>query len=269
MNPSDNGIDGEPTRLKRYERRVEWPLAAVALLFLAIYSVEVLAQPHGVARTVLEAAALATYGVFALDYLWRLFLAQPRLKWFLRHLFDLLIIALPFLRPLRLLSLAVVIRTLQRAIGHTVRSTVILYTAFGAAVIVYGSSLAILDAERNSPCTSTMRLAGDCSKITNFGDALWWSFTTVTTVGYGDTVPKSVEGRFVAVALMVAGVSLLGVVTATLASWIVERVAQEDTASKAATAAQIDELRDEIRKLAEAVRDPAYGEGRRGHVDQD
>ena len=74
---------------------------------------------------------------------------------------------------------------------------------------------------------------------------------------------------------MVAGVSLLGVVTATLASWIVERVAEEDTASQAATAAHIEELRDEIRKLAESLigdrrravdGDAAYGEPTdRGH----
>jgi voltage-gated potassium channel len=83
------------------------------------------------------------------------------------------------------------------------------------------------------------------------------------TVGYGDIYPVTGDGRFVAVALMVGGVSLLGVVTATLASWIVQRVAEEDTASAAASAAQIEELRDEIRKLTETMTgraDHAYGE---------
>ncbi len=97
---------------------------------------------------------------------------------------------------------------------------------------------------------------------------MWWSITTITTVGYGDIYPVTGAGRFVAVALMVGGVSLLGVVTATLASWIVQRVAEEDTAGAAATAAQIDELRDEIRKLTETVTGRAghaYGEG----VDRD
>ncbi|MCW2592043.1 MAG: ion transporter [Mycobacterium sp.] len=58
---------------------------------------------------------------------------------------------------------------------------------------------------------------------------------------------------FGAVALMIAGVSLLGVVTATLASWIVESVAAEDTEGQAATAAQLDELREEVRKLTESL----------------
>jgi voltage-gated potassium channel len=54
-------------------------------------------------------------------------------------------------------------------------------------------------------------------------------------------------------------------VTATLASWIVQRVADEDTANEAATRAQIEELREEIRRLSNLVtdgREPAYGEGR-------
>ncbi|HEX7430337.1 MAG TPA: potassium channel family protein, partial [Mycobacterium sp.] len=87
-----------------------------------------------------------------------------------------------------------------------------------------------------------------------FGDALWWAMTTVTTVGYGDLKIVTGEGRMIAVALMMGGISLLAVVTATLASWIVQRVSEEETAAEAATAAHIDELRDEIRRLAELVR---------------
>jgi voltage-gated potassium channel len=48
---------------------------------------------------------------------------------------------------------------------------------------------------------------------------------------------------------MIGGISLVGSITATLASWIVQRVAEEDTLSQTATAAQVDELRDEIRNL--------------------
>ena len=61
-------------------------------------------------------------------------------------------------------------------------------------------------------------------------------------------------GRVVAVALMLAGISLVGIVTATLASWIVQRVAEEDTA---ATTAHIEELRAEIRQLAKSGTDSA------------
>jgi voltage-gated potassium channel len=183
----------------------------VALLFLALYSVQVLARPHGGAADLVQVAMFATYFVFIADYLARLYLADPRWRWFIRHLFDLAIIVLPFLRPLRLLSLAVVIDVLQRAIGDNIRGRVMIYTAVGVLVMVYPASLAILDLERAQPHSS----------INDFGDAVWWSITTITTVGYGDSYPVTGAGRFVAVALMVGGVSLLGVVTATLASWIV------------------------------------------------
>ena len=66
----------------------------------------------------------------------------------------------------------------------------------------------------------------------------------------------------IAVALMLGGISLLGAVTATLASWIVQRVSEEEIAAEAATAAHIDELRDEVRRLAELVR--KHHEGRDG-----
>jgi voltage-gated potassium channel len=107
--------------------------------------------------------------------------------------------------------------------------------------------LAVLDVERHAPH----------AQITSFGDAVWWAVSTVTTVGYGDLTPVTLSGRLIAVALMIAGISLLGVVTATLASWIVEKVAEEDTANQAATAAHIEELREEIRKMRDAMRSDA------------
>jgi voltage-gated potassium channel len=233
------------TRLERYELRTEWPLVAVALAFLAMYSVRVLAQPAGDAERAIEYALWATFSVFIADYVVRLWLAQPRGPYFLKHLWELPILLLPFLRPLRLLSLAVVINALQRAVGHTIRGRVIVYTACGAVAIVYAASLAILDVEGNHPAKN--------SEIDTLGDALWWAMTTVTTVGYGDLRPVSAEGRLVAAALMIAGITLLGSITATLASWIVQRVGEEDTAHQAATAAQIHELREEIRLLAQSL----------------
>ena len=235
------------SRLERFEQRTEWPLAAVAILFLGLYSVQVLARPHGYGADALRAALFGLYLVFVADYLARLYLADPRGRWFWHHLFELAIVVLPFLRPLRLLSLAVVIKVLQRAVGDTIRGRVIVYTACGAVLIVYAASLAILEIERPHPD----------SRITTFGDAVWWSITTVTTVGYGDLSPVTGTGRVVAVALMIGGISLVGIVTATLASWIVQRVAEEDTANQAATIAHIEELRAEIRQLAKSGIDSA------------
>lgn len=232
------------TRLERYERRTNWPLAGVALTFLGLYSVRVLAQLRGGAAEAIEDALIAVYCVFVVDYLARLRLAEPRGKWFLRHLWELPVILLPFLRPLRLLSVVVIVKTLEQALGHTIRGRVILYTICGAVVIVYAGSLAVLEAERGQPGAD----------INSLGDALWWAMTTVTTVGYGDLQIVTGRGRLVAVALMIGGITLLGLVTATLASWIVERVGEEEIAAEAATVAHIDELLEEVRRLEETVK---------------
>jgi voltage-gated potassium channel len=231
-------------KLDRYEKKAEWPLAAVAVVFLASYSIEVLAQPRGSARDAVLMVGAIAYLVFGIDYVARLSLAPRRWRWFVRHLFDLAIVTLPLLRPLRLLRLVILIGALNRAVGDAIRGRVIMYTISGATLLIYVSSLAILDAERSAPH----------SMIKNFGDALWWAIATVTTIGYGDLAPVTPTGRVVAVGLMVGGISLVGAVTATLSSWLIQRVAEEDTEKQAATAAHIDELRTEIRLLAEELR---------------
>jgi voltage-gated potassium channel len=230
-------------RLERWQSHTEWPLATVAVIFLGAYSVRVLAEPQGRMETALQLIIWISWAVFLVDYVARLYLATNRARWFVRHLLDLAVVALPLLRHLRLLRLVVLIAALQKAIGGAIRGRVVVYTACSVVLLVYVASLAILDTERYEPD----------SKITTFGDALWWSVTTITTVGYGDLSPVTGIGRIIAVTLMIGGISLVGVVTATLASWIVQRVAEEDTAMQAATAAQIDVLRTDLERQVETL----------------
>jgi voltage-gated potassium channel len=238
------------TRLELWEAKLEWPLAVIAVAFLIDYSITVLARPHGPTADVLEAIMVVLYLVFVVDYFARLILAPDRRQWFLRHLLDLAVVALPFLRPLRVLRLIVLFGAMQRVVGQAVRGRVIAYTGACAVLLVYVSSLAILDVERSDPA----------SPINNFGDALWWSISTITSVGYGDLAPVTLAGRLIAVLLMLGGISLIGVITATVASWIVQRVTEEEVAHQAATEAHIDQLRDEIIRLRERMdREPISG----------
>ncbi len=227
----------------RWQQLTEWPLAIVAAIFLATYAWEVIADLQGPEALVAEVIIWATWGVFLLDYVVNLSLARERWRWFYTHVFDLAIVVLPMLRPLRLLRLVTILAVLQKTAGSAFRGRVSIYVAGAASLLVFTAALAVLDSERHAPGAT----------ITTFGNALWWSFVTITTVGYGDFIPITETGRLIAVGLMVGGIAMLGVVTATLASWIVERVTFTEDHARAATRGQIRELSAQISQLQDLL----------------
>jgi voltage-gated potassium channel len=152
------------------------------------------------------------WGAFALDLLMGLVTATNRKQFIIKHPLDIAAVLLPFLRPLRLLRvISFGGLALQKvAIGRQFAITVKVFIA--SIFIAYISAVQITISER----------AIEGSNIKNFGDGLWWAITTVTTVGYGDRYPTSAEGKFLAVGLMVVGISLMGVITASVAAWFVK-----------------------------------------------
>ncbi|MFP3460278.1 ion channel [Arthrobacter globiformis] len=240
---------------QRYRDLAEWPLMGTAIVFLAAYAWQVIGRMEGRGAEWLEATLWITWGIFALDYAVNLWLAEDRGRWFLRNLHELLIVALPFFRPLRLLRLVTLLSVLHRTVGETLRGRVVTYVAASAALLVFVGALAVLDVEQS---------ASD-AKILTFGDAVWWAVATITTVGYGDMYPVTPLGRMVAAALMMSGIAVLGVVTASIASWLVQRV-EETTVAAAESAEQpvlteVGELAAEVaalrREIAELRRNPA------------
>lgn len=224
---------------QRWQQVSEWPLMAAAVAFLGAYAWTVLGPPVGASAQFAGVIMWVTWVVFAGDFVVRLGLAPRPGRWLLRHLHELAMVVLPMFRPLRLLRLVTLLGVLQRSAGAAVRGRVVLYAAGSTLMLLIISSLAMLDAERGAPGAS----------IETYPQALWWSTVTVTTVGYGDFSPVTITGRAIAVALMVAGIALLGVITATLASWLVERVGEQDEANQAATRAQVADLAAEIAAL--------------------
>lgn len=224
----------------------------VAVVFLAAYAIPILAPqlPPGI-KYACEALTWVTWALFVTDLVVRVALAENRASYLTKHWYDLLIIALPLLRPLRLLQLVPLLTTLNQRAQTRLHGRVAIYIAGGASTMAFCAALAVLDVERGSPDAN----------IVTFGDAIWWSMVTMTTVGYGDHYPTTGLGRVVAVALMVAGIALLGSVTATLASWLVDTVAEEQEKGEA-TAAQVASLEAKIDALTHLVEAGDRGEGR-------
>jgi voltage-gated potassium channel len=234
----------EQVRIARWDRRVEWPLAGAALAFLLAYAWPIL-DPGLPARwkTVCDWVVILTWVLFGVDFLVRLLLADRRWLYWWRHLPYFAMVVLPVLRPLQLLRLVMLLRALNRRASNALRGRIAIYVAAATLLLVFTGALAELDAERGHAGTT----------IKSYGDALWWGITTITTVGYGDTRPVTTEGRFVAAGLMIGGIALLGTVTASIASWLVERVEETEESAQAQTAGDLSALQAELRQLRQLV----------------
>ncbi|MDY7088530.1 MAG: ion channel [Actinomycetota bacterium] len=231
-----------PDRLVRWERASGLPLTALSVAFLAVYALPVLMPDlPGPLRRACEIANIAIWAVFGLEYLIRLGLSRSKPHFFRTHWFDLVVLVLPLLRPLRALRLITALKVLNRRTEALTRGRLAVYVAATTILITVVGALAALDAERGAPDSS----------ISTYPEALWWAVVTITTVGYGDYSPVTVEGRLVALTMMIGGIGLIGFVTGSLASWIVERIAADETSGNetAVTRSDLAGLRDEILQL--------------------
>jgi voltage-gated potassium channel len=236
--------------LAQWRRRTEWPLVAAAGLFLAAYAVPIL--HHGAApfeRHLCTGVLIATWVAFGIDYVARLYLDTGRRKhvsWYALDLMILVVPIFPFFRFLRVLRLLMLFRVVNRKAAVALQGRVAAYVGGTAALVIFCGALAEVDAEQHSHAPGGPNIHG-------FGDALWWAVSTVTTVGYGDKFPTTVPGRLVAIGLMFSGIALIGLVTASFASWLIARVRQDEAETRAATAEDLHALRLEITALRQEL----------------
>ncbi len=161
-------------------------------------------------------------GVFLLDFIIRYRQAENKLQFMKWGWIDLIasVPTLDFMRAGRLLRLIRLIRIIRafRSTKHIVQHIfknkvqgTLTSVAIIAVLMLLFSSIAILQFETDPN-----------SNIKTAGDAIWWAYVTMTTVGYGDKYPVTTEGRIVAAVLMTVGVGLFGTFTAYVSSWFVK-----------------------------------------------
>jgi voltage-gated potassium channel len=215
----------------RYARFSEAPMTALAFLMIPVLLIPLIRPLHGAVAVSFDAADYVIWALFAVDYGVRLGLVPDRLTFVRTHLFDLAVVALPFLRPLRALRALRGLGEL-RALRLLQASRLAAFVGTGIgharAIIrrrglhyVVGLVIAIMFAAAGLEVAFEAHAKG--SNIHSYGDALWWAVVTVTSVGYGDKYPVTAAGRAVAVVLMITGIALFGVVTASIASYFVEQ----------------------------------------------
>jgi voltage-gated potassium channel len=235
-------------------------ILGVSLLAMLLLAFGTFAKLNPETRALLDYADTALCALFFLDFVITLATTPRKLRYFATWGWLDLLSSVPMVNTLRVGRLARVVRILRVLRG--IRSARVLagvilrrraQSAFLAAglialVLLVVGSIAILQFEDTPQ-----------ANIKGPEDALWWSVVTLTTVGYGDRYPVTLEGRIVAVLLMLAGVGLFGTLSGFFASWF---LAPEEHRQES----EIDSLRQEIQRLREAVErsDPATGSSKGG-----
>lgn len=236
-----------PGRLRRgsetYDRYVQFsdaPMTGLAFAMIPVLVIPLVRQVHGAVAMFFDAADDLIWVLFGADYAVRLYLAPERRRFVRTHLVDLAVVLLPFLRPLRAiravrgLGQLRTLRLLQASrlaafigtgIGHARAIVARRGLHYVAAIVV-----AIMFAAAGLEVAFEAHARG--GTIHNYGDALWWSVVTITSVGYGDQYPVTLAGRAVAVVLMITGIGLFGVVAAAIASYFVEQDAGREVEAR-------------------------------------
>lgn len=91
----------------------------------------------------------------------------------------------------------------------------------------------------------------DNAQITNFSDAVWWSISTVTTVGYGDIVPQSIVGRMMGMVLMIVGIGVMAAFISQVSATLVESRIKRDTQKDNFKTTITTEIKNQIDKIDE------------------
>ncbi len=200
-------------------------LCGIALLVLATGA---FVQWSESTRTILNYADNVVCALFLIDFLITLRPAQDKMHYLLTWGWIDLLSSVPMIDALRWGRVARAMRILRvlrgvrsaRALTHFMlgkrTESAVLAAVLVALVVIVASSISVLEFE-----------LPEGGNIATAQDAMWWSISTMTTVGYGDRYPITSEGRLVAVFLMATGVGLFGTLSGAIASWFLSPAAKD------------------------------------------
>ena len=204
--PEDDAAsaDDPSGRLAAYTKRTQTPLdlLALATLWIVVVPIGDFSSTHH-ARTIALVVRIGISVPYGIDMTIRSRLATRHFHYLRTHPIGMVAVILP---PVRVIfSVRLVASMLQRGNLNRFLLAAVVLIADGAIIVYFF--------ERHATH----------SNIHSIGNSLWWSFVTVTTVGYGDFFPVTTLGRVVACFIMAIGILTIAVVTAHVASSFVDQ----------------------------------------------
>lgn len=215
------------TSRTRTSRFYDLFMLALSLWVLVQLAIETLIELPATTMQVLAYVDLAICVVFIADWVFFLVRATDKLGYLRTRAIDLVssIPFVSFLRPLRVFRVVRIFRAFRllrglrgvSAIMKTIaanpaRSALSIYLLATSLVYFY-CSLGLYSFEK-----------GVNPKVAGYGDVLWMAFTTMTTVGYGDVYPITPIGRLISAVLVLTGMGLFSLLTAGIATFLLERM---------------------------------------------
>ena len=197
------------------ERVTKYPLALLGIAWLVIAIVVLTNDLNGSASSFLVGALFVLWAIALVEYAVRLVITPDRRGYLKRRWVEPATVVVPPLQGWHLVGMEKMSLLVYE--GELRAETILKHHSLfrvliaAAGTLFLGAWLVLLFEENAKG-----------SNIHSYPDALWWAIVTVTTVGYGDRYPVSAGGRAVAVVLMLVGIGLIGVLTATVASVFVK-----------------------------------------------
>lgn len=211
-------------------------ITILALIAVVMASLDIIGKVSIESTQYLHIIDISILIIFTIDYAARFFVSKDKKKFFKDNIFDLIAI-IPFnslfrafritrfFRITRLANLTKIsrgVRLIAFSKKFYSKIKVFLYTngfiyiLFLTVLVTFFGAIGIYYTEGGET-------------IHSFGDAIWWSYVTATTVGYGDISPKTSLGRLIAGILMITGIGFIGMLTGTIATFFLNRIKKEES----------------------------------------
>lgn len=238
--------------LHKLEQKTETPLVVLGFIWLVLVIIDLLNRT----TPILDILSAIIWIIFIIDFLLRFFLSPTKLKYLRNNVITIISLVIPAFRLLRIfrvfrlfrltrgLRLVKIIGSINRgmnALSSTMGRRKFGYVLLLTLFVIFVGSAGMYAFERD---------AGE--GFSSYGNSVWWTGMIITSLG-SEFWPKTVEGRILGFIISLYGFTVFGYFTAVLASFFVGRDAENQNGPVAGSK-EINELKDEIKKLTEALK---------------